>query len=341
MHRNILLAVLFLVGIGFVWQQTVTDMVPDQAMEVVIPKGASSKRIAQELKDAGVIRSAAVFRMLARLTGKASALQSGYYYFEQPADMWQVLDRIHRGDVRQFHITVPEGLRTDEVLVLLAQQTGIAQSNWQEQMTALVGSEKREGYLLPETYTYEKPLRPRRLLAQMIESQQTLLAELTAGNAEDRVDISRLRIIASIVEKETSVDAERPLIAAVIYNRLKRRMALQMDPTVIYGLWRTDGSFSGNIRKADLKRDTPWNTYTRKGLPPTPICNPGAASLRAAMNPADVDYLYFVADGSGGHAFAGTHAEHEANVRRWIRIERQIGRQIGGQQGAKENAAAQ
>jgi UPF0755 protein len=111
-------------------------------------------------------------------------------------------------------------------------------------------------------------------------------------------------------------------VAAVIRNRLDKHMALQMDPTVIYGLWKEDGVFSGNLHKADMKRDTPWNTYTRKGLPPTPICNPGKASLLAAAHPAQVGYLYFVADGTGGHAFASDLKQHAENVRRWLKIER-------------------
>lgn len=330
MKRKLITAgVLAAIVLGLGWLQTVISVTPPAPVEVVIPRGASSPHIAGVLEEKGVIRSAVMFRLLARLTGKASALQSGYYYFERPADMWRVLERIHKGDVRQFQITVPEGLRTDEVLALLARLTGLPLASWQKHLRTLLAAEEPEGRLLPETYSYEKPLVPRRLLAQMIHAQEALLKEITAG-AED-VDMVRLRIVASIVEKETSLDAERPLVAAVIYNRLKRGMPLQMDPTVIYGLWRTDGSFSGNLRKVDLKRDTPWNTYVRRGLPPTPICNPGVASLRAAMHPADVDYLYFVADGSGGHAFASTHAEHEANVRRWVRIERGRGNHAGGQ----------
>ena len=156
----------------------------------------------------------------------------------------------------------------------------------------------------------------------MIKAQRVVLNALSS----DPTVQERLRITASIIEKETMIDHERPLVSAVIRNRLVKRMPLQMDPTVIYGIWKTTGTFSGDIRKRDLSADTPWNTYTRRGLPPTPIGNPGAASLRAAATPADVDYLFFVADGTGGHKFAATHEGHLANVEQWIRIERQKNR---------------
>ncbi|MDQ6966688.1 MAG: endolytic transglycosylase MltG, partial [Mariprofundaceae bacterium] len=213
---------------------------------------------------------------------------------------------------------IPEGLRSDEVLALLAGQTGTSPQQWQQVYQQLLGGKEGEGRLLPETYTYRKPVNPHAILLDMLKGQHDLMQRLVPT----WLDAEKLRIVASIIEKETAVDKERPLVAAVIRNRLAKRMALQMDPTVIYGLWRTDGTFSGNLHKGDLKRDTPWSSYTRKGLPPTPICNPGEASLKAAAQPADVDYLYFVADGSGGHAFASTLEEHNANVRQWIKIER-------------------
>lgn len=164
----------------------------------------------------------------------------------------------------------------------------------------------------------------------MVQAQEKVLKEIKPES------VQRLRIIASIIEKETSLDKERPLVSAAIHNRLDLGMRLQMDPTVIYGIWKRDGVFSGNIQRKDLKTDTPWNTYTRKGLPPTPICNPGAASLRAAANPADVSYVYFVADGSGGHAFASTLAEHQANVKKWVKLERKMNRKQSVEQKINE-----
>ncbi|NOR73386.1 MAG: endolytic transglycosylase MltG, partial [Mariprofundaceae bacterium] len=228
-----------------------------------------------------------------------------------------------RGEVIHFQVTVPEGLRTHDVLELVAEKTGSSLKGWRLALEDLLPDQEWEGKLLPETYSYSKPVVPIALLEQMITAQRRVIASLTTN----QLDAERLRIIASIIEKETGLDAERALVSAAIRNRIERGMPLQMDPTVIYGIWRKSGSFSGNIRRKDLADDTPWNSYTRRGLPPTPICNPGAASLRAAAAPADVSYLYFVADGTGGHAFASTHEEHQANVKEWIRIERQQNRQ--------------
>jgi len=299
------------------WQQVHRRVAPEAPLYVEIPHGASSKQIATLLFRRHVIASPFWFELVVRWRGVAGRLASGVYAFSQPADMLHVIDRLARGDVAHFQLTVPEGLRNDEVLALLARQTRVPLARWHAALKRVLPAGE-EGHLLPETYRYTRPLDPVRLLRRMVEAQRALLRTLT----DDEAAWERLRIIASIVEKETARREERPLVAAVIYNRLRRGMPLQMDPTVIYGIWKTTGHFSGDIRKRDLTTDTPWNTYTRHGLPPTPICNPGASALRAARHPAQVDYLYFVADGRGGHAFAATLAEHERNVRRWLSIER-------------------
>ena len=315
----VLLGLLAAAGVAaWFYSQVSARHAPPQAVELEIPAGASLARIATLLEGQGVIGSGLVFRLLVRLEGAAGALKSGWYRFSEPADMNEILARLHSGDVMRFLVTVPEGLRTDEILQLLADKTETPLSEWQQTLDRLLAGEQ-EGRLLPDSYQYTKPVQPGHILSAMLRAQKQLLEEL-AKDAEER---DRLRIIASIVEKETAVDEERPLVSAVIRNRLQKGMPLQMDPTVIYGIWRTTGSFSGDIRRRDLETDTLWNSYTRRGLPPTPIGNPGAASIRAAAAPADVDYLYFVADGSGGHAFAATHAEHQANVARWLKIERQ------------------
>jgi UPF0755 protein len=290
-----------------------------EPVDVSIESGTASSHIARKLVAASVIDSAWQFKLLARLTGKAGALRAGLYHFEGKMSLWDVLKKIESGDVMRFQVTVPEGLWTLDVLTLLAERTATDEKRWRLAMEELLHGEEWEGRLLPETYTYTRPVEPKLILSQMIAAQQKVLASVRP----ESMSAETLRTIASIIEKETSVDAERPLVSAVIRNRLEKGMPLQMDPTVIYGIWRRDGFFSGNIRRKDLVNDTPWNSYTRKGLPPTPICNPGAASLHAAANPADVSYLYFVADGTGGHAFASTLEEHRANVKRWMRIERE------------------
>lgn len=287
-------------------------------VEVSVPPGASSGRIAALLEENGVIRSGLLFKIWVRISGQAEKLQSGLYHFEGDYSLLDAAAKLRRGDVLLFKVTVPEGLRTDEILHKLAVDTGVGYDVWYGHLTRLIGGVEIEGFLLPETYTYSKPIEPEKLVKQMLDAQKKVLDEL-AQSSDERM---RLRVLASIIEKETRLDNERELVSAVIRNRLQQGKPLQMDPTVIYGIWRRDGGFSGNLHKKDLLTDTPWNSYTRRGIPPTPICNPGAASLRAAKHPADVDYLYFVADGSGGHAFASTLAEHNANVARWIDIER-------------------
>jgi len=294
---------------------------PLKPVQVMIPQGASSIKIAQLLQQQHVIDSAYIFRLVVRVEGVGSRLRSGLYHFEQPANVRAVIDRLQQGDVMRFQVTVPEGMRTDEVLLLLARKTATDIVDWQVALKKLLPDEA-EGRLLPETYQYNKPIQIGRMLKVMMHAQDKILAEL----ASDADEQDRLRIMASIIEKETRIEKERVLVSAVIRNRLHKRMPLQMDPTVIYGLWKTTGSFSGNIRKKDLSTDTPWNTYTNRGLPPTPIGNPGEASLRAAADPANSPFLFFVADGSGGHQFATTFADHQANVARWIKIERQNNR---------------
>jgi len=311
-----------LVGITFAFAFAAAEVwlpvQPQGVVEVHIPTGVSGRGIGRRLQQAGVIRSALAFRILSSMKGTSASLQSGYYRFDAAANLWQVLERMQNGDAMFYRVTVPEGLRTDEVLKLLAKETGTDISAWNHALHKLLGDVATEGRLLPETYTYRKPARPTAILRRMIQGQESVIKQASS----DWLDADSLRIVASIVEKETALPSEQAWVAAVIRNRLEKHMALQMDPTVIYGLWKEDGVFSGNLHKADMQRDTPWNTYTRKGLPPTPICNPGKASILAAAHPADVGYLYFVANGTGGHAFASTLTEHEKNVRHWLKLER-------------------
>ncbi|NWF39722.1 endolytic transglycosylase MltG [Mariprofundus sp. NF] len=317
-----MIGLLLLAGLaGWLFWQASVAVQPATAVELDIPKGASTIKIGRLLQEQGVISSKLVFRIAARLQGVSAGLKSGLYRFDEAASINTIIERLERGDVMRFQVTVPEGLRNDEIIALLASKTGVKAELWQTELNRLL-PESPDGRLLPETYQYTKPLNPAELLSSMIKAQQAVLNALSPDPAVQE----RLRIAASIIEKETMLDHERPLVSAVIRNRLAKRMPLQMDPTVIYGIWKTTGAFSGDIRKRDLSADTPWNTYTRRGLPPTPIGNPGAASLKAAAAPADVDYLFFVADGTGGHKFAATHEGHLANVEQWIRIERQKNR---------------
>ncbi|MDX8390587.1 MAG: endolytic transglycosylase MltG [Mariprofundaceae bacterium] len=292
---------------------TLTDPI-----ELHIPQGASSAVIAQLLFENGIIHSSFAFKIMVRLNGTASSMQSGYYRFSGTANLMQVGERIREGDVILESMTIAEGLRIDEMISQLAKQSGIAGEKWEQALKEMFIDTDPEGKFLPETYLYARPIDPLSMLKRMHQAQMRVIEKLDV----DWLDINQLRIVASIIEKESAVDKERPRIAAVIRNRLNKNMRLQMDPTVIYGLWREDHNFSGNLRRKDLKRPTPWNSYTNNGLPATPICNPGAASLQAAAAPADDDTLYFVADGSGGHHFSTTLKEHEAHVKKWVARER-------------------
>ena len=330
MKKKILWLILIIFGFACVLAAYITYQVQADLVvtpqNIEIPNGASSKRIAHLLEDKQIITSAPIFALYSRLSGQAVKLKPGLYHIEGELNMPTLLDILTQGKVLQFKVTIPEGLRTDEMLRLLADKTQTPLQDWKNALKAIVGDGEYEGLFLPETYVYSKPIHPQQILQQMYDARAKVEAELAQEKGWGNEDIKRNRIMASIVEKETALPKERVWVSAAIHNRLKKHMALQMDPTVIYGLYRTQGDFNGNIRRKDLRTNTPWNTYTNKGLPPTPICNPGAESLRAAAYPAEVDYLYFVADGTGGHAFAATLAEHNANVRQWIRIERKRNR---------------
>jgi len=312
---GLLLFVLMLLA-GWVWQKIDAEYTL-QPQILQIPHGAGLNRVAHLLEKQGVVDSALIFRLAARLADQTTQVKEGEYAFGGVTSISKVLQKLVQGQVVLHQVTVPEGLRTDDVLHLLATRTKTDLAQWQSALKVVLADKMEvEGYLLPETYSYTRPLNIKDFLLHMVQAQQKVLEEVAPESWE------QVRIMASIIEKETALDAERPLVSAAIHNRLRLGMPLQMDPTVIYGIWRRDGIFSGNIHKKDLQTDTPWNSYTRRGLPPTPICNPGAASLRAAAAPANVRYLYFVADGSGGHAFASTLQEHQRNVKKWLRLQR-------------------
>ncbi|RMH49796.1 MAG: endolytic transglycosylase MltG [Zetaproteobacteria bacterium] len=294
-----------------------------------VPPGMSERGVAAALARAGVIDHPLALRLYLRLHGGGRALQAGSYRFVGALSPRMVVERLRRGAVLRLQVTVPEGLRSAQIIALLARRTGVEEARWRQAWRRLgLG----EGELLPESWRYTLPLDPYALLARMRAAQRRLLARLDP----DRRHWPRLRIIASIIEKETARERERPLISAVIHNRLARGMPLQMDPTVIYGIYRRDGRFSGDLTRRDLRRDTPWNSYLHKGLPPTPICHPGRASLIAAARPAKSDALYFVADGRGGHRFAATLAGHRRNVARYLATLAAARRRGGGGGGALE-----
>ncbi|MDQ6964318.1 MAG: endolytic transglycosylase MltG [Mariprofundales bacterium] len=282
---------------------------------ITIPPGRGANHIITQLAAAGVIQHPQLLKIYIRINRAGNHIQSGSYHFTGTTDDLSALQKLIEGRVVERKITIPEGLRSAEIIPLLAKESGISIARWQQAWQQLAIT---EGELLPESWRYTPPLQPRTLLHRMVIAQQKLLSTLEA----DQSRWQQLRTIASIIEKESALDSERPIISAVIHNRLRMNMPLQMDPTIIYGLYQLDGSFSGDITRRDLKRDTPWNSYLHRGLPPTPICHPGRASLIAAAHPSSSQALYFVANGNGGHSFATTLAEHRRNVAHLLRLQR-------------------
>jgi len=283
-----------------------------------IPKGSSVSRIARQLEAAGVIRSRVTFLWLHYLR-PVETLKAGEYAFEQPASALEVLDRLIRGDVRYELVRIPEGYNRFEIAALVAERGLSTQPEFVEATAnaALVAdldpqAEDLEGYLFPDSYRFSPRATPEQMVRAMVERSRQVYADL--ASPPNAPPVRELVIMASLIEKETGVPEERPLVAAVFYNRLRRGIALQCDPTVIYAAL-LENRYDGKIRQSHLNSPSPYNTYVHRGLPPGPIANPGEASLRAALRPADEDYLYFVANQDGGHTFSRTLAEHNLAVR--------------------------
>ena len=285
-----------------------------------VEEGARMDRTAERLEEAGIITSAAVFRMGARYLGLQDQLKAAEYRIAAGASMEEVLGQITRArgtDVVQLQITIPEGFTTYQVLELVRDS---------EYLTGEITVAVPEGAILPETYNVTRGSTRDDFLMRIMEDRDEKLAELWETRDPDLpIETPEQAIIlASIVEKETGERGEREIVASVFINRLRRDMSLGSDPTVIYGLTGGVPIEGFDLTTAHLRdRGNPYNTRIHKGLPPGPIANPGEAAIRAVLRPATTDFLYFVADGSGGHAFARTLAEHNENVRRWQEIERQ------------------
>ncbi len=293
---------------------------------VMIEPGDGLNAIASKLRETGVISrddpfnlgvldDATIFKLGTRYLEQQGKLKHGEYKVPAQSSMKQVMELLVSGKVIQYSVTVPEGRTSQMVLRILNADTVL---------TGDLRAAPAEGTLLPETYLFTRGTTRADILRRMERDHAALAEKLWANRKADLPykTLEEAIILASIVEKETGVASERPQVASVFVNRLRKGMKLQSDPTIIYGL--TGGEPLGRgIRKSELEKATPYNTYLIDGLPPTPICNPGRASLEAVINPPDTDYLFFVADGTGGHAFAATLEEHNENVRKWREIEAQ------------------
>jgi UPF0755 protein len=288
-----------------------------------ITPGTSLHALAVQLERAHIVSSPLSFRLLGRVTGKAVRIKAGVYEVNRALTPLALYDKIERGDVAQAAVQFIEGWNIREVRAALRQQdTLVHQSEAMsdaELLAAIGASETHiEGLFFPDTYFFA----PNSVDLEVMRRAYRLQSEKLTAEWADRAAGLPYRtpyealIMASIIEKETGAEAERPQIAAVFINRLNKGMRLQTDPTVIYGL---GASFDGNLRKVDLQRDTLYNSYTRSGLPPTPIAMPGAAAIHAALHPTHSDALYFVARGNGTHVFSSTLDAHNRAVNRYQR----------------------
>ena len=287
-----------------------------QELSVVVPEGATLSRAARELEKAGAIRSRGVFLTFAKVLGGGGRIRAGEYRIEPRTSARQILAVLQAGKTLQRLVTVPEGMPSILVAEALAKAP------------ALTGTAKtpEEGSVLPDSYAYVRGEPRAAVLARMQKAMADYLAKAW-GTRDKGLVVATPReaiILASIVEKETAKPAERTTVAAVYANRLKAGMPLQADPTIIYPI--TKGKPLGRrILQSELRAKNGYNTYTMRGLPEGPIANPGRASIDAVLHPAQSNALYFVADGSGGHVFAETYAQHQANVAKWYAIRRARG----------------
>jgi UPF0755 protein len=315
--RFLLLFFLLLAVAGGAAWLCVVPFGPDSETFVDLPSGSSTLRMGRQLEAAGIVRSQYAFYLMR--WWKRGKLKAGEYRFDHPATVAEVYQRIARGDVYTKTVTFPEGASIFDIAVRV-EQAGFGSK--QDFLNAAVGQASLvtdmdpqatsvEGYLFPDTYRFARKTTPEQICAAMVRRFKAVATQLgLKGN------VHRVVTLASLVERETAIDAERPVVASVFENRLKKNMPLMTDPAVIYGL-ELNGRWRGAIYQSDLKLDTPYNTYLHAGLPPGPVANPGLHSLRAAMEPENTDYLYFVAAGANpqGHSlFARTIDEHNHNV---------------------------
>ncbi|MEC9345467.1 MAG: endolytic transglycosylase MltG [Pseudomonadota bacterium] len=319
LRLGLLVAVVVVVAtvfIGFQWWKGADAPGPlGAAATVVVPRGEGPRAIADRLTGAGVITDRYLFLARLRVGQLSGRLQAGEYLFPAAISLSAVIDQLVAGRTVVRKVTVPEGLTVREIRALLDDTPGLEGPT----------PEVAEGSLLPETYHYALGDTRAALVARMQAAMREVLAELWAGRKADLplATPEEALVLASIVEKETGIAAERPLVAGVFVNRLRLGMRLQSDPTVIHAVTGGEVALDRALTRSDLRFESPYNTYLNAGLPPGPIACPGRDAIAAVLDPAETDDLYFVADGTGGHAFAKTLDAHNRNVRRWRKLQRE------------------
>lgn len=326
----VFLVVLLLAAAGAAGWFLLTPYGPGTETFVHIAPGSSTIRIGRQLEEAGIVRNGYAFDLL-RWTLRRR-LKAGTYRFDQPAPAIEVYNRIARGDVYTIALTIPEGANIFDIATRV-QQVGLGSREEflgaAASQTALIAdldpkAKSLEGYLFPDTYKFSPPISSAQMVAVMVRRFRTVAAQVGLDQ-----NVHQVVTLASLVERETAMQSERPLVASVFANRLNKKMPLMADPAVIYGL-ELEGRWRGTIYKSDLVGNTAYNDYLHAGLPPGPIANPGIPSLRAALHPADTDYLYFVAAGDNpqGHSlFSATLDEHIRNVAGYRKAMKQAGAQ--------------
>jgi UPF0755 protein len=317
----VVLALLAGAGIFLYIKQELTFTPPQISYD--LKPGSNLRTVSRELGALGVLKQPLLFELLVRVRGEAPNIKAGNYAIESPITPLQLLRKLTRGDATQAAIRFNDGWTFAQVREALDAHEALTHdtrnlSNDDLARKLEVPEGRPEGWIFPDTYYFNRGASDLSVLRRAHRLMQTHLNAQWSKRAENlplRSPYEAL-ILASIIEKETGKGADRPMVGSVFVNRLRRGMRLQTDPTVIYGM---GDSYSGNLRRRDLQADTPWNTYTRAGLPPTPIAMPGLASLEAALNPATSNMLYFVARGDGSSQFSGTLEEHNAAVTKYIR----------------------
>ncbi len=316
-----ILGVIAAAGVSYYgWHLYTKAGAPHEDTLFLVEKGQGVSQIADKLAQEGMIEQPLIFRIAARLGGHDQSIHAGEYQIPSGASVKDIIEKMANGEVFNRSITIPEGLTSWQIVQLLRDQMGVDEST--------VIDIPPEGSLLPDTYHYVRGDDAQMVIERMSAAMTAAIEDTWPQRDENSPILSKAEavILASIVEKETGVASEREQVAGVFINRLKLGMALQTDPTVIYAITKGKIEDKGNgplgrrLLTKDLQFESPYNTYKNPSLPPGPIANPGREAIKATLNPAHHDFLYFVADGTGGHVFSKTLDEHNANVAKWRKI---------------------
>ena len=320
-----ILAILFLfIAFSFSWFLFIPPSKTPLSKIVYIKRGMSLRKVSELLQQEGIIKNRLLFIGFASVLGKKSKIKAGEYEFSTRMLPMEVLDNLAKGQVKRHLVTIVEGSTLAQIAQLLGELNIVGKDDFLQKAAsrdfiASLGLPQSavpslEGYLFPNTYNLIREMEPEEVIQIMVNQfKKTIGTELSARASKSNLSEREILILASIIEKETPLPEEKPLISAVFYNRLRIGMPLQSDPTVIYGI----RNFDGNLKKEHLLRPTPYNTYVHPGLPPTPICNPGKDSILAALSPAAVPFLYFVSKNDGSHYFSSEIEDHNRAVWRY------------------------